>query len=58
MPLTNQDIKFIRHEINEAVKESEERVSEQISHLPTKDEFFERMDFIAGELKAIRVVQH
>jgi hypothetical protein len=54
MPLNNQDIKFIRHEITESNKELEERIGEKISHLPTKDEFFERMDFLAGELKAIR----
>lgn len=54
MPLTNQDIKFIRHEINESAKEVKAEIHEEISHLPTKDEFFERMDFLAGELKAIR----
>lgn len=57
MALTNQDIKFIRYEIDEAKKEIKEEIHNEISHLPTKDEFFERMDFICGELKAIREEQ-
>lgn len=30
---------------------------EEISHLPTKDEFFEKMDEVMGELKTIRTNQ-
>lgn len=31
--------------------------SDQISHLPTKEEFFKRMDTLSGEVKAMRETQ-
>ena len=40
--------------IDEAIEEKGLVTKERISHLPTKDEFFSKMDEIMGELKAIR----
>jgi hypothetical protein len=40
--------------INEAIEEKGLVTKEDISHLPTKDEFFSKMDEVMGELKAIR----
>lgn len=45
--LTQKDIEIIEEIV-------EEKVKEQIKFLPTKDEFYEKMDEIMGELKTIR----
>ena len=47
MTLTVRDL----NEIEELVKTT---VKEEIRHLPTKDEFFGKMDEVMGELKAMR----
>ncbi len=48
--LTQRDL----DEIEEIVAE---KVEEKIRNLPSKDEFFEKMDEVVGELKAIRESQ-
>jgi vacuolar-type H+-ATPase subunit E/Vma4 len=35
----------------------EEKLDEKIKHLPTKDEFYTRMDELIGEVKAMREEQ-
>lgn len=45
--LTQKDIDEIEHLIKTTVKE-------EIKYLPTKDDFFTKMDEVMGELKAIR----
>jgi len=45
--LTQKDIDVIE-------KFVDERVEDKIKNLPTKDEFFGKMDEVMGELKAIR----
>jgi hypothetical protein len=56
--LDNDDLKAIKDLIEvtvEEVIEKKELVSkDDISHLPTKDEFYGTMDKVMGELKAIR----
>ena len=47
MTLTRTDIEEIRQIVKEEVEE-------QIKYLPTKDEFYEKMDEAMGELRAIR----
>jgi len=45
--LTKQDIEIIEDIVDK-------RLEEQTKHLPTKDEFFQWMDKIMGELQEIR----
>lgn len=62
MALTNNDLKLIKNVMKVTVDEEldiklEEKLNEKIGKLPTKDEFFEKMDEIVGELKTIREEQ-
>ena len=41
-------------DLDEIGKVVDERIEEKIRNLPTKDEFFGKMDEVVGELKAIR----
>jgi len=50
MTLTQQDL-------NEIEKIVDEKVESRTSNLPTKDEFFGKMDEVMGELKTIREEQ-
>lgn len=47
MTLTQKDLDEIESLVQNTVKE-------EIKHLPTKDEFYGKMDEVMGELKAIR----
>lgn len=62
MPLNNNDLKLIKDVMKVTVDEEldvklDEKLEEKMGILPTKDEFFERMDEVMGELKAIREEQ-
>jgi predicted nuclease with TOPRIM domain len=55
MALTNTDLKNIKDLVKVTIDEDETLVrKDDIKHLPTKDEFYEKMDEVVGELKAIR----
>lgn len=55
MTLTNSDFKGIKEVVNEAIEENDTLVrKEDVKHLPTKDEFYNKMDEVMGELKTIR----
>lgn len=41
-------------DLDEIEKVVDEKIEDRISNLPTKSEFFTRMDEVVGELKAIR----
>jgi hypothetical protein len=45
------------NDLDEIEKVVEEEIEEKVSNLPTKDEFFTKMDEVMGELKAIREEQ-
>ena len=47
MTLTEKDL-------DEIEKIVDEKIEERVKNLPTKDEFFTKMDEIMGELKTIR----
>ena len=47
---TNKKITSVRQIVREEIQES-------IRHLPTKDQFYTKMDEVMGELKAIREEQ-
>jgi hypothetical protein len=47
MTLTQRDL-------NEIEKIVDQRVDDKISHLPTKDDFYQKMDELIGELKGMR----
>lgn len=47
MALTQKDLGQFEQSTRQIVKE-------EIKHLPTKDDFYEKMDEVMGELKAIR----
>jgi hypothetical protein len=59
--LDNDDLKAIQGLIQVTVEEVIETkglvTKEDISHLPTKDEFYLKMDEVMGELKTIREEQ-
>jgi hypothetical protein len=59
--LDSEDLKAIRDLIELAFEESIEKkglvTKDDLSHLPTKDEFYEKMDEAVGELKAGREEQ-
>ena len=59
--LGNDDLKAIKGLLeitfDEAIKAKGLVTKEDISHLPTKDEFYGRMDEVMGELKTIREEQ-
>lgn len=44
-------------DLDEIEKIVDEKLEERTSNLPTKDEFFGKMDEVVGELKAIREEQ-
>lgn len=48
--LTQRDIDQIENIV-------EEKVEEGVKHLPSRDEFFEKMDEVMGELKTVREQQ-
>lgn len=43
--------------IDEAFEKKELAIKEKLSRLPTKDEFYTKMDEVMGELKAVREEQ-
>ena len=58
MSLTQKDFNGIKNLIDVAINENDRLVTRNdIKHLPTKDEFYEKMDEVVGELKAVREEQ-
>jgi len=58
--LDNDDLKAIKNLMEVTIDEAVEEklvTKEDISHLPTKDEFYSKMDEVMGELKTIREEQ-
>ena len=59
--LDNDDLKAIKNlmevTIDEAIDSKGLVTKENVSHLPTKDEFYTKMDEVMGELKTIREEQ-
>ncbi len=56
--LDNDDLKAIKGLIEITFDEKlDENLDEKLSHLPTKDEFYTKMDQVVGELKTIREEQ-
>ena len=59
--LDNDDLKAIKDVMKVTIEEAIESKGlvrkEDISHLPTKDEFYTKMDEVMGELKDIREEQ-
>lgn len=56
--LDKDDIKAIKTLIEVTFDEQfDETLDEKLSHLPTKDEFYTKMDEVMGELKTIREEQ-
>jgi predicted nuclease with TOPRIM domain len=56
-PADTATIKQLIHEKVEPLAETVKKLQEAINHLPTKDEFYSKMDEVRGELKAIREEQ-
>lgn len=52
--LDNDDLKAMKDLIEVAV---DEKLDENLKYLPTKDEFYGKMDEVMGELQAIREEQ-
>jgi hypothetical protein len=47
--------KIVRQEVSEEIAiQLEEKLNEKLGYLPTKDEFYEKMDQILGEVQAMR----
>lgn len=55
--LDDDDLKAIKTLIDVTIEEKELVSKTDLSHLPTKDEFYSKMDEVMGELKAIREEQ-
>ena len=59
--LDNDDFKALKDlmkvTIEEAIESKGLVTKEDVSHLPTKDEFYTKMDEVVGELKTIREEQ-
>jgi hypothetical protein len=58
--LDNDDLKAIKNLMEVTIDEAvEEKLAtkDALSHLPTKDEFYTKMDAVMGELKTIREEQ-
>lgn len=56
--LDSDDLKAIKDLIDVTFDERlDEKLDEKLSHLPTKDEFYTKMDEVMGELKTIREEQ-
>ena len=58
MALTDDEIRAIKEvvkiSVDEAIDERELVTKDDLKYLPTKDEFYPRMDEVMGELKTIR----
>jgi hypothetical protein len=54
--LTDNDVKKIRKAFSEEARFQIQELlgNDKLSHLPTKDEFFTRMDQISGEIKSLQ----
>jgi predicted nuclease with TOPRIM domain len=53
--LDSEDLKAIKDLIEVTIEDKlDERLDAKLSHLPTKDEFYGKMDEVMGELKTIR----
>jgi hypothetical protein len=59
--LDNDDLKALKDLMQVTIEEAIETkglvTKEDVSHLPTKDEFYGKMDEVMGELKTIREEQ-
>jgi hypothetical protein len=59
--LDDDDLKAIKDlvevTVDEVIEKKELVTKSDLSHLPTKDEFFNKMDDVVGELKTIREEQ-
>jgi len=55
--LDSDDLKAIKGLIETTIEEKELVTKSDVSHLPTKDEFYSKMDEVMGELKVIREEQ-
>lgn len=56
--LDNDDLKAIKDLMEVTLDERlDEKLNERLGYLPTKDEFYLKMDEVMGELKAIREEQ-
>ncbi len=55
--LTTDDIKLIKSVVHDEVFELRQEIKEEISHLPSKKEFFEQMNRVCDELSTIRPEQ-
>jgi CII-binding regulator of phage lambda lysogenization HflD len=57
MTLTNKDFKALDVLLDQKIEEKAETLlvtKDEINHLPTKEEFYDREDKVMSELKAIR----
>ncbi len=53
--LDNDDLKAIKNLIDESLDEKlDQKLDEKLSHLPSKEDFYTKMDEVVGELKTIR----
>ena len=50
----NSFMSLTQKDLNDIEQVVDERIDEKIKNLPTKDEFFNKMDEVMGELKSIR----
>lgn len=51
----SEDLKAIKDLVEVTIDEKlDEKLDEKMKYLPTKDEFYGKMDAVMGELKAIR----
>lgn len=58
MTLTDEDLKAIKDLVKITIDEElEEKLNEKLKYFPSKEDFFEKMDEIMGELKAMRESQ-
>lgn len=58
MALTKQDFNQLRVLIDERLDEKlDKKLDEKLKFLPTKDQFYTKMDEVMGELKTIREEQ-
>jgi hypothetical protein len=57
MALTLKDLHAINQLLKENKKELSQEIDQRLSNLPTKEEFFSRMDQIASELQTTRQEQ-
>ena len=58
--LDNDDLKAIKDLMQVTIEEAIETklvTKKEMSHLPTKDEFYTKMDEVVGELKTVREEQ-